>query len=232
MATDSREFIARARDQIDLEMAALATVSTQLDDSFVAVTDLLLTVRGKVFVTGSGTSGHIGRRLAHLLSVCGTPAVYLQPMDALHGTMGAVGADDVVMAISKGGVSDEINDLCRRLRDRGATIVSVTANGQSPLAKLADISVVLTTTPGADPGEMIAMGSTLVVGIWGDALAYTLMQARGYSWDSFRHSHPAGAVGKMPQGGPMGAEHTAPPPASAGEPVDGAGTTAESRSAQ
>lgn len=196
---NEREIIAFARSRVECEARAVAAVADGIAESFVAVVRLLTALQGKVFVTGSGTSGHISRRMAHLLSVCGTPASYLQPMDGLHGAMGVVTAGDVVLAISKGGVSQEILDLVQRLQARGAQVVAITGDGSSPLAHAADLSVVVDTVAHSDPGEMIAMGSTLAVGVWGDALAYVLMVERGYSWEQFLHSHPAGAVGKRAQ---------------------------------
>lgn len=191
------EIIEAARDLVRLEGAGVSQTADQLDETFVEVAQLLLGLTGKVFVTGSGTSGFIARRMAHLLSVCGTPAVYLQPMDALHGTMGAVAPGDAVIAISKGGASREIVDLVGRVRDRGATTVALTAVSDSELGRGADICVTVTSSDEVDPGGVIAMGSTLATAVWGDALAYTLMRLRGYTWDEVLHSHPAGAVGQI-----------------------------------
>ena len=185
-----------ARRQIRLEAEAVLAVTDQLDESFVAAAQLALGCPGKVFTVGSGTSGMVARRMAHLLSVCGRPAVFLHPMDALHGSSGALAAGDVVIAISKGGESAEINDLCVLARSRGVSVVALTAEPQSALAERADVAVTLTTSEGADPGGIVAMGSTLVTAVWGDALGYVLMHYNGYSWDQVLSSHPAGAVGQ------------------------------------
>jgi arabinose-5-phosphate isomerase len=190
------QLLEEARDAVRREATGVLAVADQLDESFTAVVRMLLECRGKVFVTGSGTSAAMARRMAHLLAVCGTPAVFIPAMDALHGTMGAVTAGDVLIAISRGGGSAEINDLARRVQARGAAVIAVTAAPESDLGALADQVVTLTTPPGADPGEVIAMGSTLVVGVWGDALAYVLMRLRRYGWDEFMNTHPAGAVGQ------------------------------------
>lgn len=191
------DLIAVARSIIITEAQGLANSAERIDESFVKVAQLLLGTPGKVFVTGSGTSGHIARRMAHLLAVCGTPAVYLQPMDALHGTMGAVSEGDVVIAISKGGGSSELNDLVSRVHDRGAKTVALTAAPESELANRCDIVAVVDAPSDVDPGGVIAMGSTLIVGAWGDALAYTLMRLRGYSWEAVLQTHPGGAVGQI-----------------------------------
>ena len=117
-----------ARRQIRLEAEAVRAVADQLDDSFVAAAQLVLDCPGKVFTVGSGTSGMVARRMAHLLSVCGRASVFLHPMDALHGSSGALAAGDVVIAISKGGESAEINELCVLARSRGVSVIALTAN--------------------------------------------------------------------------------------------------------
>jgi arabinose-5-phosphate isomerase len=185
-----------ARRQIRLEADAVSAVADQLDDTFVAAAQLALDCSGKVFTVGSGTSGMVARRMAHLLSVCGRASVFLHPMDALHGSSGALAAGDVIIAISKGGESAEINDLCVLARSRGVAVIALTAKPQSALTELADVAVTLTTSDDADPGGIVAMGSTLVTAAWGDALGYVLMHYNGYSWDQVLSSHPAGAVGQ------------------------------------
>jgi D-arabinose 5-phosphate isomerase GutQ len=186
-----------AREMIRREGAATAGVAEQLDASFVAAVSLLLGCHGKVLVAGSGTSGAVARRLAHLLSVCGTPSLFLHPMDALHGSLGALSDTDVVVVISKGGGSTEVNDFARRAQERGARVLSLTARKDSALGRLADVSVQIVAADDADPGGFIAMGSTLAVSVWGDALAVTLMRLRGYSWADVLFTHPAGAVGQI-----------------------------------
>jgi arabinose-5-phosphate isomerase len=185
-----------ARRQIRREAAAVLAVAEQLDEAFVAAAQLTLGCSGKVFTVGSGTSGMVARRMAHLLSVCGRPSVFLHPMDALHGSSGALEADDIMIVISKGGESAEINDLCVLAHTRGVSIIALTAVPQSALAELAEVVVTLTTTEDADPGGIVAMGSTLVTSVWGDALGYVLMHYNDYSWEQVLGSHPAGAVGQ------------------------------------
>lgn len=196
-APQSKNPVDLARDRIKKEAAGVLAVAEQVDENFQRVVDLILGLTGKVFVTGSGTSGIMARRMAHLLTVCGTPALYLQPMDALHGAMGAVTRDDMLFAISRGGASTEINDLAKRLQTVGVAVVALTSAPDSELARLAEISIVVQNAEGVDLGDIVAMGSTLAVGAWGDALAYVLMVQRGHSWERFMHNHPAGAVGKI-----------------------------------
>jgi arabinose-5-phosphate isomerase len=135
--------------------------------------------------------------MAHLLSVSGTPSVFVHPMDALHGTMGAVVSGDLLITISRGGESDELNDLSRRVQQRGVPVIALTAAAGSTLGLLADLTAVVDAGPDVDPGGVIAMGSTLATAVWGDALATVLMQVRGYGWDEVLFTHPAGAVGRI-----------------------------------
>ncbi|GAA1954312.1 SIS domain-containing protein [Microbacterium aquimaris] len=186
-----------ARAVVRNEGAAVLAVADQLDDSFIEVVDLLQSCTGKVFVTGSGTSGATARRMAHLLAVCGTPSTFIHPMDALHGTMGALAAGDVLISISRGGESAEINDFSTRAQRRSVSVVALTAEPESTLGRLADVTVTLITEGEGDPGGVIAMGSTLVTSVWGDALANILMRRRGYGWDQVLETHPAGAVGQI-----------------------------------
>lgn len=194
MSTNST-ILDAARLIVRNEGAAVLAVADQIDDTFIEVVDLLQNCSGKVFVTGSGTSGAIARRMAHLLAVCGTPSVFVNPMDALHGTMGALAPGDVLISISRGGESSEINDFSTRAQRRSVKVVAITAAPSSSLGRLADLTVTLTTEGDGDPGGVIAMGSTLVTAAWGDALANILMRRRGYGWDQVLETHPAGAVG-------------------------------------
>lgn len=191
------EVLDAAREAIRREGSGVAGVAERIDETFLEVVELLRACTGKVFVTGSGTNGAVARRMAHLLSVCGTPSLFLPGMDALHGTMGAVVAGDVLITISRGGESGELNDLSSRVKQRGVPVVALTAAPESTLARLADISVVLDAENEVDPGGVIAMGSTLIAAVWGDALAYVLMRLRGYGWDEVLFTHPAGAVGQL-----------------------------------
>ncbi|QHT54658.1 SIS domain-containing protein [Cellulomonas sp. H30R-01] len=199
MTTSAAATLQTARDIVRREGQGVADVADQLDESFVAAVELVGRVTGKVFVTGSGTSGAVARRMAHLLSVCGTPAVFLPGMDALHGTMGAVVSGDLLITISRGGESDELNDLSRRVQQRGVPVIALTASPTSTLGTLADLTAVVDAGPEVDPGGVIAMGSTLATAAWGDALAAVLMQIRGYGWEQVLFTHPAGAVGRIEQ---------------------------------
>lgn len=193
----NQEFLALATERVAIEAGGVSSVAGVFDDATDEILQLLYSCPGKVFVTGSGTSGTIARRMAHLFSVSGTPSVFMQPSDALHGTMGALREGDVLIAISKGGGSDEINDLCARAKERGVKIVALTSERDSRLAAVADHVQVFEVGDQVDPGNLIAMGSTLMHAVWGDCLAVALMRMRGYTWSEVVFTHPLGAVGKL-----------------------------------
>jgi len=196
MSIDDAELTALARAVVSREAAAVAALVGTVETGVVVTARRMLAISGKVVTTGSGTSGIIAERLAHLLAVCGTPAVYLPAMDALHGGMGAITGSDLVLAISKTGRSGELTNLVERLVRRGVEVVAVTENAGSAFALAATTVVALpTTAPDADPGDMIAMASTLAVGAWGDALAVVAMALRGHTVQDVLDSHPAGGVG-------------------------------------
>lgn len=196
MATGDAELMTLAGAVLSREAAAVAALRGRAERSAVEVAKRVRAITGKVVTTGSGTSGIMAERLAHLLSVCGTPAMYLPAMDALHGGMGAITSADLVLAISKTGQSAELTELSRRLVQRGVDVIAVTESPQSPLALSAsDVATLPPTARGADPGEMIALASTLAVGAWGDALAVVTMAMRGHTLRDVVDSHPAGGVG-------------------------------------
>jgi D-arabinose 5-phosphate isomerase GutQ len=125
-----QELLGRARQVISVESRAVLSVCESLDQNFVAVVEVLLACTGKVLITGSGTSGTIAMRAAHLFSVGGTPAFYLSPGDGLHGGLGVRQKNDVVIAISKGGASEELNEFCNRARELAAAVIVMTAKAR------------------------------------------------------------------------------------------------------
>ncbi|NMN99655.1 SIS domain-containing protein [Gordonia sp. TBRC 11910] len=193
---DSRAAILdAARLRIEAEAQAVAAVAESLT-GFVDAVALITAASGKVVTVGVGTSGPIAARLAHLLSTTGTPAMYLHPGDALHGGLGAVTSGEVVLAVSKGGNSAELNSFVSLAKSRGAQILAVTASPEAALARQSDVVAVIPQTDLADPGGIAAMGSSIAVAAWGDALATVLMQISGYSWSQVLAAHPSGAVGE------------------------------------
>ncbi len=192
----SDEILELARSTIQKEIDSVATLMDQLDGGFVETAKRLLECKGHVLVTGAGTSNPVAARLAHLFSCCGTPALFIHPGDSQHGLAGAVTEQDVLLAISKGGETTEINHLAKVARERGATVIGLTENPDSTLGDLSDVVLQVQAPPDSDPYGMIATGSSLVNAAVGDALCVVLLRLRGYSIEEFSQTHPGGAVGR------------------------------------
>lgn len=195
--TVNDDILAVARGRLRAEADAVAALIDTVDDSLVTAASLILSGTGKLFIGGSGTSGTVARRMAHILSVTGTPSLPFSPMDGLHGASGAITAADIVLLISNGGASGEVVQLARIARGRGARVISLSRSHSTPLALLADHSVAVAVQPAADIGGIVATGITIAQSAWGDALAEVLMRGRGYTWAEFMTTHPAGAVGSL-----------------------------------
>ncbi|MGF9660850.1 SIS domain-containing protein [Arthrobacter crystallopoietes] len=191
------EVLAVARERLSAEADAVLALTAMIDGSFVKAASMILACRGKLFIGGSGTSGTVARRMAHILSVTGTPSVAFSPMDSLHGSSGAIMDVDLVFLISNGGASDEVIQTARISRQRGARVIALTRSHETPLARMADHSVVVAVDSRADLGGIVATGITIAQSAWGDALAEVLMRGRGYTWREFMSTHPAGAVGQL-----------------------------------
>ncbi|MDN5794352.1 MAG: SIS domain-containing protein [Intrasporangium sp.] len=191
------DILAVARERLVAEADGIRAVSEMLDTSFVRAASLILASDGKLFIGGSGTSGTVARRMAHILSVTGTPAVAFSPMDSLHGSSGAITQTDLVLLISNGGASDEVIKAAQIVQRRGAKVISLTRSHTTRLARLADLSVAVAVGTRAELGGIVATGITIAQSAWGDALAEVLMRGRGYTWRQFMDTHPAGAVGKL-----------------------------------
>ncbi len=194
---DDQQILMTARQVLQQESASVAAVAEQLDSQFVAAARLLLSCEGHVLVAGSGTSHAVGARLAHLLSCCGTPSLFIHPGDSQHGLSGAVTARDILLAISKGGRTVEINALVRVAKQRGARVIALTEKPESELGLLADLVLTVRAQPDVDPYGMIATGSSLTNAALGDALCVVLLRLRGYSEADFSQTHSGGAVGYM-----------------------------------
>lgn len=195
---NAESILQTACEVITQESASVAALVGQLEAQaaqFMTIAHLLLDCKGHVLVAGAGTSNAVGARLAHLLSCCGTPALFIHPGDSQHGLSGAVTDRDVLIALSKGGETTEVNHLVRIARTRGAKIVAFTEKPDSTLGSMADAVLRIQAAPGVDPYGMIATGSSLTTSAMGDALCVAMLKLRGYTKESFSATHPGGAVG-------------------------------------
>ena len=193
---NQRDIINLAKEVVRREADGVMSLVDQIDDQFVKAAQLMLKCKGHILVTGCGTSHSVARRLAHLLSVCGTPSLLIDASDSQHGLSGAITSRDILIALSKGGSSSEVIFTAQVAKSRGASVISITEKPESELGKLSDIVLKIVAPTEGDPFGMIATGSSLVNAAYGDALCVVLLKLRGYTLEQFSETHPGGAVGK------------------------------------
>ena len=180
--------------------------------AFARCVDVLAGVRGRILTTGCGTSAAAARKIAHSLCCIERPAVFLSPSDAVHGGLGLVQPDDVVIAISKGGATLEIANLLPAIKTKGAFLVGVTERPDSVLGQKADLLLRVRVEREPDPFNMLATASTLAVIAVFDAVCIALMQVTGYRRAQFAVIHPGGAVGSRLHGGETDVDLPTPAP--------------------
>jgi arabinose-5-phosphate isomerase len=188
--------IALARDVLATEAGAIHSLQSRLGSSFLAAVRALFDCRGRVVVTGIGKSGHIARKLAATLASTGTPAFFVHAAEAGHGDLGMITADDVVLMLSNSGETDELVSLMPHLKRQGAVLIALTGNEESSLAQAAAIHLDASVDTEACPLGLAPTASTTAALALGDALALTLLDARGFSVEDFARSHPGGALGR------------------------------------
>jgi arabinose-5-phosphate isomerase len=193
---NKEDVLALAKETLRLEAEGVLTLIDQINDSFFDAVQLMHACEGHVLIAGAGTSHSVARRLAHLLSCCGTPALLIDVGDSQHGLSGAVREKDVLIALSKGGRTQEVITLVRVAKDRGAKVIAITEKPESDLGVMSDVVLQVVAPEGGDPFGMVATGSSLVNSAFGDALCVVLLKMRGYSIAQFGETHPGGAVGK------------------------------------
>ncbi|MCX7960800.1 MAG: KpsF/GutQ family sugar-phosphate isomerase [Burkholderiales bacterium] len=185
-----------ARRVLAIEADAVRALIDRLDERFLAAVSLVLACRGRVIVSGIGKSGHIARKIASTMSSTGTPAYYVHPAEASHGDLGMIVRDDVFIAISYSGESDELLAIVPLVKRRGAKLVAITGSAGSTLAREADVHLDAGVAQEACPLNLAPTASTTAALALGDALAVALLDARGFSADDFARSHPGGALGR------------------------------------
>lgn len=185
-----------ARDILLLEANEIKALATRLDDRFAEAVALILQCKGRVVVSGMGKSGHIGGKIASTLASTGTPAFFMHPAEASHGDLGMITAGDIVIALSNSGESDEILAIVPPLKRLGASIIAITGNDSSTLAKAADIHLSASVTKEACPLGLAPTSSTTVALALGDALALCVLDQRDFTAEDFARSHPGGSLGR------------------------------------
>jgi len=193
----TKKHLSDVQDLLRLEANAIAQTATRLDASQVErVVDLIAGCKGKVVILGVGKSGIIGQKIAATLTSTGTAALYLHPSDALHGGLGIVQQDDVVIVLSNSGETDEIVGMLPHLKNRGVAIIAIVGNLNSTLANRADAVLDASVDQEACPLNLAPTTSTTVALAIGDALSMTVMKVKGLTTDDFAVNHPAGRIGK------------------------------------
>jgi len=194
--SDATEILTRGRRVLALEAQALNATEQALDDRFVRAVRLLAACRGRVIVAGVGKSGLVGRKMAATFTSTGTSAMFLHPVESVHGDLGMVGADDVAILISKSGESEELLGLIDALARMGVHIIAMTSNVTSRLARAADVTLDLGVREEACPHDLAPTTSTTVTLAIGDALAVALLLEKGFRSEDFARLHPGGSLGR------------------------------------
>jgi len=181
---------------LDIEADALRALSTRLDAGFADAVHLILACSGRVVVSGMGKSGHVGGKIAATLASTGTPAFFMHPGEASHGDLGMITPNDVVLALSNSGESNEIVSIVSLIKRRGAKLIAMTGNPNSTMAREADVHLNAAVDKEACPLNLAPTASTTAALALGDALAVALLDARGFSADDFARTHPGGSLGR------------------------------------
>lgn len=197
--TGRQQTLASAQRTLELETAGLGALRAALDDGlaepFHRVTEAIGATRGRVIVSGMGKSGHVGRKIAATLSSTGTPSFFVHPSEASHGDLGMITSEDVILALSWSGETAELRNLIDYSRRFRVLLIAMTANGDSALAKAADIALLMPPAIEACPHGLAPTTSTLMQLALGDALALALLESRGFTAEAFRDFHPGGQLG-------------------------------------
>jgi arabinose-5-phosphate isomerase len=187
---------ALARKVLETEAAAILALVDRLDERFDRAVRMLRDCEGRVIVTGMGKSGIICQKIAATLSSTGTASFFMHPAEAMHGDLGVIRGDDVVIALSYSGETDELLRLLERIRRLGAKLVAITGRAASTLAQSADVALDCSVTEEACPMNLVPTASTTAALAIGDALAMTLLVEKGFRQEDFANLHPGGKLGK------------------------------------
>src|SRR5687767_432126 len=188
--------IALAKKVLQTEAAAILALVDRLDERFEQAIHLLLECRGRVIVTGMGKSGIICAKIAATLSSTGTPAFFLHPAEAIHGDLGKLQSEDVILAASHSGETEELLRLLETIKRLGARLITITGNCDSTLGQAADVALDCSVSEEACPLNLVPTASTTAALALGDALAMTLLVAKGFRQEDFGNLHPGGKLGK------------------------------------
>jgi arabinose-5-phosphate isomerase len=196
MKLDDEKLRALGLAVIQVETQAIAALAEQINDNFALACRLMFACRGRVVVTGMGKSGHIAGKIAATLASTGTPAFFVHSGEASHGDLGMITTQDVVLALSNSGETEEVITLLPIIKRLGVPLIALTGNANSTLAKFATTHINVAVEQEACPLGLAPTSSTTAALVMGDALAVSLLEARGFTRDDFAFSHPKGSLGK------------------------------------
>jgi arabinose-5-phosphate isomerase len=188
--------LASARRTLDIEARALTELNQRLDSSVEKAVALILACKGRVVVCGLGKTGHIARKIAATLASTGTPSFFLHAAEAVHGDIGMIGGQDLLIAVSYSGSGQELLTILPAAHRLGVKVIAMTGHNDSELARLADVHLDVSVSQEACPLNLAPTASTTVALAMGDALAVACLEARGFGPDDFARSHPGGALGR------------------------------------
>lgn len=195
-ASDKGDRLTRAAEVIRVEARTIAGLVERLDGRFEEAVERILGCRGLVIVTGMGKAGLVGAKISATLASTGTPSIALHPTEAMHGDLGRIRPDDVLLALSNSGQTDELKDLLPHVRRIGAAIVTITGDTDSSIAKLSDCVLDLGRVDEACPLGLAPTASTSAMMALGDALAMVVCSERGFSREDYARYHPSGSLGR------------------------------------
>ncbi len=185
-----------ARRVLTIEAEAVAALTERIDGAFLQALNLILRCRGRVIVSGVGKSGHIARKIAATLASTGTPAYFVHAAEASHGDLGMITPEDVLIALSNSGETEELLAILPSLKRQGGRLIAITGNPDSSLARQADMHLDAQVREEACPLNLAPTASTTAALALGDALAVALLDARGFGAEDFARSHPGGVLGR------------------------------------
>ncbi|MBL7670624.1 MAG: KpsF/GutQ family sugar-phosphate isomerase [Bdellovibrionaceae bacterium] len=191
----SSKIIGQGLRVLEVEAASILSLKSRIDDLFVHAVNMVVKTQGKVIVTGMGKSGHIARKLASTFSSTGTPAVYLHPAESSHGDLGIIGKDDLVLAISYGGETQELFPILSFVARKNIPLLAMTGQLRSTLAKAAAVVLNIHVPEEACPMGLAPTASTTAALALGDALAMAVLQEKGFTPEDFAQYHPGGSLG-------------------------------------
>ena len=194
--SEQSKILQRAAECLQTEASAIEALISRLDDSFLRAVEIIRTCKGKIVVTGVGKSGHVGSKIAATLASIGSPAFFLNPLDAYHGDLGMLSSEDVVLAISYSGATEELVRFLPLVQAKQIPIIGISGNPESLLAKMSDIHLNISVSREADPLNLVPTSSTTATMALGDALACALIEATHFQPTDFARLHPGGDLGR------------------------------------